>query len=117
MSDSLSDTTKAKLDGALTLVVKFQHQRNALQTKVYELTAENKRLNTDLRIALSVQGANGFKLALEAKVDELTAALKVSKMYFESIAETKWAYDGDCGANNTAELGIDAIEAALKEGE
>ena len=71
MSDSLSDTTKAKLDGALTLVGKLQHQRNALQAKVDDLTAENKQLNTDLRIALSVQGANGFKLALEAKVAKL----------------------------------------------
>ena len=35
------------------------------QAKVEELTAENKQLNTDLRIALSVQGANGFKLSLK----------------------------------------------------
>ena len=37
----------------------------ALQAKAEELTAENKQLNTDLRIALSVQGANGFKLSLK----------------------------------------------------
>ena len=104
MSDSLSDTTKAKLDGALTLVVKFQHQRNALQAKVYELTAENKQLNTDLRIALSVQNANGFKLALEAKAEELTGLLRAAKCpccdgsgaYYDNMGEVcqcQWCYE------------------------
>ena len=37
----------------------------ALQAKITELTAENKQLDTSLRIALSAQGANGFKLALK----------------------------------------------------
>ena len=36
-----------------------------LEQRITELTAENKQLNTDLRIALSVQGANGFKLSLK----------------------------------------------------
>ena len=33
--------------------------------RIEKLTAENKQLNTDLRIALSVQGANGFNLSLK----------------------------------------------------
>ena len=40
-------------------------ETDRLQAKVDELTAENNQLNTDLRIALSVQGANGFNLSLK----------------------------------------------------
>ena len=80
-----------------------------LQAKVEELTrsAEYDKLYMDDMEAETDK--------LQAKIEGLTAALMVSKMYFKSITATNWSYDGDFGANNTAELGIDAIEAALKQ--
>ena len=43
----------------------YRLEHEELKAKVEELTAENKQLNTSLRIALSAQGANGFKLTLK----------------------------------------------------
>ena len=53
---------------------------------------------------------------LQAKVEELTAALNDASNSFDRITELRWGYDGDCGATNIAELAIDDIRAALKTG-
>ena len=53
---------------------------------------------------------------LQARVEELTAALNDASNSFDRITELRWGYDGDCGATNIAELAIDDIRAALKTG-
>ena len=53
-------------------------------------------------------------------IEQLQALIKKNKISFEKITEIKWAWDGDCGANNIAECAlydIDELEPQPPEDE
>jgi len=77
------------------------------QHRIKKLEAENLDLLRDLSISIEHN-------------EQLQALIKKNKISFEKITEIKWAWDGDCGANNIAECAlydIDELEPQPPEDE
>ena len=73
----------------------------------------------NIRLVAATMYSKKYNDALET-IEKLQALIKKNKISFEKITEIKWAWDGDCGANNIAECAlydIDELEPQPPEDE